>query len=74
MADDADRAQVINDQFQQDMIRRAVSASSRRAPADQGTTYCVDCEEEIPLSRQVAMPGAKRCVDCQQMHENWRAL
>jgi phage/conjugal plasmid C-4 type zinc finger TraR family protein len=72
MADDADRAQAINDQFQQDMIRRAVSAS--RAPADQGTDYCIDCEEDIPLSRQIAMPGAKRCVDCQQMHENWRPL
>lgn len=26
---------------------------------------CVDCEEEIPVKRQAAIPGVRLCFDCQ---------
>jgi len=29
----------------------------------------MDCGEEIPLSRLLAVPGACRCRDCQQLAE-----
>ena len=25
---------------------------------------CVECEDEIPEARRVALPGIKTCVDC----------
>lgn len=36
--------------------------------AIQNGTYgiCTDCEEEIPLARLKATPGATRCVPCQK--------
>tara|TARA_R110002033_G_scaffold64766_4_gene115678 strand:+ start:7016 stop:7189 length:174 start_codon:yes stop_codon:yes gene_type:complete len=27
-------------------------------------TECVECGEEIPEARRVALPGIKTCVDC----------
>lgn len=34
-----------------------------------GRRLCMDCGEEIPLSRLLAVPGACRCRDCQQLAE-----
>ena len=31
---------------------------------DQEFGYCIDCGEEIPLPRLLAMPQATHCVDC----------
>jgi RNA polymerase-binding transcription factor DksA len=30
---------------------------------------CVDCDEDIEPARLMAFPTAKRCVDCQSLHE-----
>ena len=34
-----------------------------------GRRLCMDCGEEIPLSRLLAVPGASCCRDCQQLAE-----
>lgn len=34
-----------------------------------GHRLCADCGEEIPLARLLAVPGACRCHDCQQLAE-----
>lgn len=34
-----------------------------------GRRLCMDCGEEIPLSRLLAVPRACRCRDCQQLAE-----
>lgn len=26
--------------------------------------YCIDCGEEIPFARMLAMPESSRCIDC----------
>ncbi len=36
---------------------------------EEGSEYCVDCEEIIPAARRSAMPGCVRCVECQEMFE-----
>lgn len=28
--------------------------------------YCIDCGEEIPVARLLAMPETSRCIDCAQ--------
>lgn len=71
MADDADRAQVVNDQFQKDAIENYQRRTTNLKPS---RATCCDCEEDIPLKRQIAIPGVQRCVGCQTLHENWRAL
>lgn len=30
---------------------------------------CVDCAKPIPYARLIAHPTAKRCLECQQIHE-----
>lgn len=32
-------------------------------------THCEDCDCEIPLLRREAVPGVRRCVDCQEIAE-----
>lgn len=32
--------------------------------------YCIDCDEEIPSNRRLAIPNVDRCIECQSIHEN----
>jgi len=69
--DDIDRAQRINEQLQAD----ALGAHNRnRQAVTESRTHCVDCEEPIPEARRNAQKGCKRCRDCQEIYEYWRAL
>lgn len=71
MPDEIDQAQAINEDFQAAALRLQ---QHNREPANYTGTDCVDCEEEIPEARRKAMPGCLRCIDCQEIHENWRPL
>ena len=70
--DDADRALVINEQHQADMLAKA----QRQKTAGISNRFCTNCEEPIPEKRRTAVPGCKLCVSCQQEQENilsnWR--
>lgn len=72
MADIADRAQVINEQFQSDIIARARQPKQTQP----SRTHCAECEEPIPKERREAMPGCKFCLECQEKEDNilkhWR--
>ncbi|WP_321532281.1 TraR/DksA C4-type zinc finger protein [uncultured Desulfuromonas sp.] len=69
--DDIDRAQRINEQLQAD----ALFAHQRKTQAaTESRTHCIDCEEPIPAARRKAIPGCKRCRDCQEIYEHWRPL
>ena len=71
MPDDIDRAQNINQDFQD----FALELNQRnREPANYTGTDCVDCARTIPKARRKASPGCRRCLDCQNLHENWRPL
>ncbi len=34
-----------------------------------GEEFCLGCGERIDEARRMALPSAKRCVDCQTSHE-----
>ncbi len=70
MADEIDRAQAHNEYFQNEMLQRQLRSSEARP----SRSHCVDCDDQIPLSRQQALPGVQRCIGCQQTLENWRPL
>jgi phage/conjugal plasmid C-4 type zinc finger TraR family protein len=40
-------------------------AEARAALATSGTTECIDCGKPIEPKRRVAMPAARRCIECQ---------
>lgn len=70
MPDEIDRAQEINEQ----LLGDALAQQQRRMPRGESLAECVDCGEPIPEARRKAMPGCRRCIDCQTLHEHWRAL
>lgn len=52
---------------------RDIKAARERLSAG---TYgsCVDCGEAIAYERLLAYPTAKRCIHCQRLHEQGRAV
>jgi len=47
---------------------RAVAGQVARSPRST-STHCADCGDPIPEARREAVPGAERCIDCQEMAE-----
>jgi phage/conjugal plasmid C-4 type zinc finger TraR family protein len=68
MAGGWSRDGAVQDQIE-DTVKDAVLAARARlaaaASAGEGETHCVECGEEIPAKRRLAMPGARTCVACQ---------
>jgi phage/conjugal plasmid C-4 type zinc finger TraR family protein len=54
----------VQDQIE-DTVTDGVKAARSRLPAGEGTTHCIECGEEIPQARRLALPGARTCVACQ---------
>ena len=54
----------IQDQID-DSTNDAVAAARANLPTGEGSEYCVECGETIPLARRRALPGARTCIDCQ---------
>lgn len=48
-------------------VRDIIAARRRLAAGRYGV--CSDCGEDIPYARLLAYPTAKRCIDCQRLHE-----
>lgn len=46
-------------------IADAVSFARRRLGQGESLTHCEDCEAPIPEARRLAVPGVRRCVECQ---------
>jgi phage/conjugal plasmid C-4 type zinc finger TraR family protein len=68
--DDGDRAKDIVDRLVDDALERR---RRRAAEAkDVAQIACTVCSEEIPERRRQAVPGCTRCVNCQELLENWR--
>lgn len=67
--DDADRAQPDRENYLAGCVARAIS----RLPAGPGLAICEDCDEEIPEERRRAVPGCRRCLECQaEFEKGWR--
>lgn len=52
-------------------MRDIEAARKRMKQGEYGT--CGDCGEDIRFERLLAYPAAKRCVNCQQLHEKTHA-
>jgi phage/conjugal plasmid C-4 type zinc finger TraR family protein len=83
MADEIDNAQAYDEFFLNLALKNRNGSRGSRGEDNLSTSgldprssnlYCIDCEEEIPEARRRAVPGCRRCVDCQSLHENWRPV
>ena len=43
----------------------AVKRAREQMPKGESLAHCSDCGAEIPEARRRAMPGVRRCIDCQ---------
>ena len=48
-----------------DTVTDGVLTARARMPVGEGTSHCIECDEEIPLARRRALPGARTCIHCQ---------
>lgn len=58
-----DIVDLANDYAEQELADRLIG---RVQYVGQSATHCEDCGEEIHLLRREAVPGVRRCVDCQE--------
>jgi phage/conjugal plasmid C-4 type zinc finger TraR family protein len=68
MAGGWSRDGAVQDQIDDTVADAVMAARARLAAgvsAEEGETHCVQCGEEIPEKRRLAMPGARTCVACQ---------
>lgn len=66
MADAIDRAQEREAQFLAESLARRQQLPDVPAGMAIGNVYCIDCGILIPEARLAALPGACRCIRCQE--------
>ncbi|CAD7055379.1 molecular chaperone DnaK [Pseudorhizobium halotolerans] len=49
--------------------REALIADAAHAVKQKGSVICCDCDRPIPEARRLAAPFARRCIQCQTIHE-----
>jgi phage/conjugal plasmid C-4 type zinc finger TraR family protein len=54
----------VQEQIEATVESEIARVRSRLAKTD-GLTECEECGEEIPVARRRAVPGVRRCVQCQ---------
>lgn len=72
LADDSDRASVIEATFNADALRDARRKAQPETHPDFDGKHCVDCGDEIPEARLAL--GRVRCIECQSEIEFRRKL
>lgn len=55
-------------------VEDAVSRARSRLATGPGLSECEECGEPIPEARRRAMPGARRCLACQNAHDEEAAF
>ena len=68
--DEMDLAQEINERH----LEESIQAQRDKLPRGESNAHCEDCQEPIPEARREAVPGCRRCIDCQTLLEHWSAL
>ncbi len=48
-----------------DTVTDEVMRARARMPTGEGEAHCVECGDEIPEGRRLAVPGVRTCITCQ---------
>ena len=54
-------------------VKDGVSRAQSRLPRGPSLTHCEECNAAIPEARQVAIPGVRLCVTCQEARDREEA-
>ena len=54
-------------------VEDAVELARSRLPKGESLSHCEECGEPIPEARRAAVPGVRRCVDCQEASDQQQA-
>ena len=68
MSDEADLAQ-LHEAFRRDLGLRAARADLAGLTSPAAFGLCEDCTDPIDAERRRALPGARRCLSCQEARE-----
>lgn len=49
----------------QAFVDNYIDLARSQLPIGESAKYCVECGEEIPEARRLALPGVKHCIPCQ---------
>jgi phage/conjugal plasmid C-4 type zinc finger TraR family protein len=50
-------------------VTDAVKRAQSRLPQGPSLSHCAECGAEIPQARQIAVPGVRLCVSCQDIQD-----
>jgi phage/conjugal plasmid C-4 type zinc finger TraR family protein len=48
-------------------VKDAIDRAKQNLPVGESLSHCAECGAEIPEARRQALPGVRRCVECQQV-------
>lgn len=54
-------------------VEDAVEQARSRLPKGESLTHCEECGETIAEARRLAVPGVRRCIECQQVLDEQQA-
>ena len=54
-------------------VEDAVELARSRMPKGESLSHCEECGEAIPEARRQAVPGVRRCIECQQASDEAQA-
>ncbi len=52
-----------------DTVTDEVMRARARMPTGEGETHCVECGDEIPEARRLAVSGVRTCIACQSTRD-----
>lgn len=61
------------DNFQETIqatLDNGIDFARSQLPKGESEVYCLDCGNEIPENRRLALKGVKYCIKCQTTHES----
>lgn len=73
MANGWARDGAVQDQID-DSIKDAVLSARARIAAGPSANRCDECDEPIPVARQLALVGVRTCVSCQSQLDQQRSF
>jgi phage/conjugal plasmid C-4 type zinc finger TraR family protein len=50
-----------------DTVTDGVMRARAHLPTGEGGTHCLECGDDIPEARRLALPGARTCITCQSV-------
>ncbi|MBF0283603.1 MAG: TraR/DksA C4-type zinc finger protein [Magnetococcales bacterium] len=68
--DEMDYCQQEEEAFRASAVLRAQALAENYLSRRHGDGHCLECGDTIPASRLKAIPGARRCLPCQQDWES----